>query len=45
LDQFRVSEVITEPSAVAPDARINPCLNRVAAHRFSVTLALTDGYH
>jgi hypothetical protein len=29
---FRVSKVLTEPSAVAPDAKINLCPKRVVAH-------------
>ncbi len=34
--QFRVSEAFTEPSAIAPDARINLYQNSVAAHWFAV---------
>ena len=37
--RFQVSEVITEPSAVAPDARINVCPKQIA-HGFSVNSRL-----
>jgi hypothetical protein len=42
--QFRVNKVITEPSAVAPDAKINLCPKQVGAHGFSVNFIFTDRY-